>query len=152
MQASFGSWGAQASSFDFDGQLGSRNAGGLANSVGQDTQFAISAVGSSFGVFNSMDESSRLMNPMNHDSAVGGTGIKIRARQPQVRPCTDGFAIQGTAPRRLRLQKEFSAVPHGNRLEKDKNHNEDEDEEEDEDEDEEEDEVQSAVAEVSVLK
>ncbi|KAF2290258.1 hypothetical protein GH714_005674 [Hevea brasiliensis] len=140
MQASFGSWRAQASSFN--GQLGSRNVGDLANPVRHDASSAISAVGSSFGIFNSMDESSKQMNSVNHGSAVSGTGIKIRTRQPQVRPYADNFAIQGTAPRRLRLQMKLSAVSYGHGVERDASHKEDEDE----------DEVQSAVSEASDAK
>ncbi|XP_010533527.1 PREDICTED: protein NTM1-like 9 [Tarenaya hassleriana] len=39
-----------------------------------------------------------------------GTGIKIRARQPQNRP-NAGFVNQGTAPRRIRLQMQPNGVP-----------------------------------------
>lgn len=105
--------------------LGGRNISSLAtNSIGQDASSAISAVGSDFGVFNSMEELSREMNPVNHGSFVGGTGIKIRTRQSQVRPYADNFATQGTAPRRLRLQ----TVSHGNQAKGDASHKEDEDE------------------------
>ncbi|KAJ9148181.1 hypothetical protein P3X46_030261 [Hevea brasiliensis] len=126
MQASLGSWGAQSSSFH--GQLGTRNVLGVANSDVQDASSAISAVGSSLDVFNSMDESSRQMNPMNQGSAVSGTGIKIRTRRPQVHPYADNFVTQGSAPRRLRLQREFSTVSPGSRAERDASHQEEEDE------------------------
>ncbi|KDP25178.1 hypothetical protein JCGZ_20334 [Jatropha curcas] len=118
MQSSFGPWGAQASSFD--GELGGRNICGLGNnSIVQDAP-------SAFGALNSMEESSSLMNPVYPGSAVTGTGIKIRTRQPQMRPYADSFAAQGTAPRRLRLKMEYSTGSCGNMVERDASHEEDE--------------------------
>lgn len=40
----------------------------------------------------------------NGSTPVGGTGIKIRTRQPQQQPISNNFGSQGTAPRRIRLQ------------------------------------------------
>ncbi|KAK3228221.1 hypothetical protein Dsin_008083 [Dipteronia sinensis] len=69
------------------------------------------------------------------DSA-SGTGIKIRTRQPQNRFNSGNFVIQGTAPRRIRLQMRPPPKPVGNVEEKDVKHHEEEDE------------VQSALTEV----
>ncbi|XP_031274708.1 protein NTM1-like 9 isoform X2 [Pistacia vera] len=84
-------------------------------------------------------EMSRLQNPVNYSGEfAGGTGIKIRTRQPQQSPDSYNFVSQGTAPRRLRLQmKVFTTPPVGNSEEKDVSHSKEEDE------------VQSAFTEVN---
>ncbi|KAL5764379.1 hypothetical protein ACOSQ2_016973 [Xanthoceras sorbifolium] len=111
------------------------------NSVAQGSLSADSAVGSFHGNLNNFELSSTPKNPVNStgDSA-GGTGIEIRTRQPQNRPKSDNFVIQGTAPRRIRLQMKLSPTPVGNVEEKDVNHREEEDE------------VQSALTEVNEAK
>ncbi|TXG50802.1 hypothetical protein EZV62_023326 [Acer yangbiense] len=111
------------------------------NSVMQGASSADSAVDSFYDNLISFEMSSTLKNPVNHtgDSA-SGTGIKIRTRQPQNRSTMDNFAIQGTAPRRIRLQMTPPPKPVGNVEEKDVNHHEEEDE------------VQSALTEVDEAK
>jgi hypothetical protein len=44
----------------------------------------------------------------NSSAPIGGTGIKIRTRQPQNQPSSGSFVCQGTAPRRIRLQMKIS--------------------------------------------
>lgn len=78
---------------------------------GQDASPANSTIiGSAFGL--SLEEPTDKMNLVNHSSSpVGGTGIKIRTRQPrqlQQQPNSDNFGTQGTAPRRIRLQMRIS--------------------------------------------
>ncbi|EEF43485.1 transcription factor, putative [Ricinus communis] len=121
MQASYGYWRTQTSSFDEE--LGRSNICDLGHeSVKQDAPSALSAVGPSFNLFNDMEESIKELSPGNQRSAVGGTGIKIRTRQPQVRSHADNFASQGTAPRRLRLQMKIATVPAGKGVERDASH------------------------------
>ncbi|KAK0587770.1 hypothetical protein LWI29_028672 [Acer saccharum] len=111
------------------------------NSVMQGASSADSAVDSFHDNLISFEMSSTPKNPVNHtgDSA-SGTGIKIRTRQPQNRSTMDNFVIQGTAPRRIRLQMTPPPKPVGNVEEKDVNHHEEEDE------------VQSALTEVDEAK
>ncbi|GMI96283.1 NAC 014 [Hibiscus trionum] len=47
----------------------------------------------------------------NFENFGTGTGIRIRARGPQQRPNLDNTVNQGTAPRRIRLQKKLSCGP-----------------------------------------
>lgn len=55
------------------------------------------------------EELSDEMNHVNNGSIpVGGTGIKIRTRRSQQQPILNNFGSQGTAPRRIRLQKKSS--------------------------------------------
>ncbi|KAJ0048558.1 hypothetical protein Pint_14929 [Pistacia integerrima] len=92
------------------------------------------------GTYNHTDtEISRLQNPVNYSGEfAGGTGIKIRTRQPQQSPDSYNFVSQGTAPRRLRLQMKVSTTPPvGNGEVKDVCHSKEEDE------------VQSAFTEVN---
>lgn len=80
-------------------------------------------------------------NPVNYGGEfAGGTGIKIRTRQPQQPPDPYNFVSQGTAPRRLHLQIKLSTTPPvGNGEEKDVSHSK-------------EDEVQSAFTEVRIAR
>ncbi|KAJ6752384.1 hypothetical protein OIU85_002784 [Salix viminalis] len=74
----------------FDGELGRGNIGYFSNDfAGQDAPSAKSAISS-----------------FENGSGVSGTGIEIRARQPQVQPRSDTFIAQGSAPRRIHLQLE----------------------------------------------
>lgn len=108
-------------------------------SVGQGASSGNSAVGLSFGVLNSMEESSSQVNPVNYSNRVSGTGIKIRNRQHQVQPISSNVDRQGTAPRRLRLLKDSAESVENGKV-RHASHSEEEDE------------VQSAVTEVSVIK
>ncbi|XP_024026858.1 protein NTM1-like 9 isoform X2 [Morus notabilis] len=56
---------------------------------------------------NNLEESTSMNVPVNYYGHGGGTGIKIRSRQPQ-RPISDNFVTQGTAARRIRLQMDLS--------------------------------------------
>lgn len=67
-----------------------------------------SALGSYYGWSNNFDGSDANNSINNGDNHVGGTGIKIRPRQPQHRPSAGNIASQGIAPRRIRLQIETS--------------------------------------------
>lgn len=56
-----------------------------------------------------MKELADKTNRVNNGSIpVGGTGIKIRTRQPQQQPILNNFGSLGTAPRRIRLQMKIS--------------------------------------------
>ncbi|KAI5605967.1 hypothetical protein BDE02_01G388600 [Populus trichocarpa] len=88
----------------FYGELGRGNISHFGNNfVGQDAPSAKSAI-SSFGVLNSMEEATSQMTSVDNGSGVSGTGIRIRARQPRVRPQSDIFIAQGSGPRRILLQ------------------------------------------------
>ncbi|KAJ6776608.1 putative proteinC DOMAIN-CONTAINING PROTEIN 91 [Salix koriyanagi] len=90
----------------FDGELGRGNIGYFSNDfAGQDAPSAKSAI-SSFGAHNSIKEATIQMTFVENGSGVSGTGIEIRARQPQVQPRSDTFIAQGSAPRRIHLQLE----------------------------------------------
>ncbi|KAF9667086.1 hypothetical protein SADUNF_Sadunf16G0296400 [Salix dunnii] len=123
----------------FDGELGRGNIGYFSNDfAGQDAPSATSA-NSSFGALNSIEEATSHMTFVNNGSGVSGTGIKIRARQPQVRPQSDVFTAQGSASRRIHLQlrTELLSESVGDCKVKDAGYIEDEDE------------VQSAVTEAT---
>ncbi|KAM1118180.1 hypothetical protein FF1_042441 [Malus domestica] len=67
-------------------------------------------------VSNSLDGSTSWKNLDNHSGDdVGGTGIKIRARHPQLQPKIDSFVDQGSAARRLHLLVDHSvgSINHG---------------------------------------
>ncbi|KAJ8768340.1 hypothetical protein K2173_021493 [Erythroxylum novogranatense] len=103
-QIPFGSCQAQASFFCT--QVGSNHADSILNNpVMPEVPSANDAIGSSSGAFPCMKESTNQISPANYGSDVGGTGIKIRTRQPPVRPYSDNFSTQGIAPRRIHLQK-----------------------------------------------
>jgi hypothetical protein len=56
-----------------------------------------------------LEELADKTNRINNGSIpVGGTGIKIRTRQPQQQPISNNFGSLGTAPRRIRLQMKIS--------------------------------------------
>lgn len=65
------------------------------------------SVGDHYAVSNNLEESTSMNVPVNYYGHGGGTGIKIRSRQPQ-RPISDNFVTQGTAARRIRLQMDSS--------------------------------------------
>ena len=125
----------------FYGELGRGNISHFGNNfVGQDAPSAKSAI-SSFGVLNSMEEATSQMTSVDNGSGVSGTGIRIRARQPRVRPQSDIFIAQGSGPRRilLQLQTKLLSESVGYCKVKDAGYIEDEDE------------VQSSVTEVSAI-
>lgn len=99
------------------------------NSAVQVASFADSAVGSLYGNLNNYDLSSALNNSANHGgNFAGGTGIKIRIRQPQQRPNSFNSVYQGTAKRRVRLQVGLSPPVGGGDKRRDLSHSEEEDE------------------------
>uniref|UniRef100_A0A2P2KC48 Uncharacterized protein LOC105645554 isoform X1 n=1 Tax=Rhizophora mucronata TaxID=61149 RepID=A0A2P2KC48_RHIMU len=95
MQTSLRSSRVQASLFDAEPESKTTVQGASSGNTG---------IGSSFGVDSCMEELADQMNIVNWDSDFGGTGIKIRTRQPHIRPNSDNVVSQGTAPRRIRLQ------------------------------------------------
>ncbi|CAN1779401.1 Protein NTM1-like 9, partial [Linum perenne] len=81
-------------------EVGSRNIGDSGDSFVSQAAPANSATSTSFG----------MSHPANNSVSVendGGTGIKIRPRQPRAR-ASENFVPQGTAARRLRLQSRLS--------------------------------------------
>lgn len=73
------------------------------NFVGQGS-FSGDSFGSAHGVFYNLEESTSREYPVDYcGNHGGGTGIKIRTRQPQRQPVLDNCESQGTAPRRIRL-------------------------------------------------
>ncbi|PON37741.1 NAC domain containing protein [Parasponia andersonii] len=105
-----------------DQELRMRNLGAVGvNFVGQ-----VSVAGD-FAMCNNLEESISRNLPVNHYNHVGGTGIKIRSRQPQP-SSSDNYVIQGNAPRRLRLQMNLSrgSIANDNVRERNKSHEEDE--------------------------
>ncbi|KAF8379839.1 hypothetical protein HHK36_029288 [Tetracentron sinense] len=56
----------------------------------------------------SIEELTSKKNPVNNSGRVVGTGIKIRTRPPQNQPSSHNNVTQGTAPRRIRLQRKLS--------------------------------------------
>ncbi|KAF8028083.1 hypothetical protein BT93_E0869 [Corymbia citriodora subsp. variegata] len=51
-------------------------------------------------------------SPINHsDNMIGGTNIKLRTRQPRHQPGSENSIVQGTAPRRIRLQVKVQSEP-----------------------------------------
>lgn len=77
---------------------------------------------------------------------AAGTGIKIRARQPQLRLVSNSLLPEGSAPRRIRLQMDTVPRSFDNDDVKDSNQKKEEKEEEDEDE------LRSAVTEVRITR
>jgi len=56
-----------------------------------------------------LEELADKTNRINNGSIpVGGTGIKIRTRQPQQQPISRNSGFQGNAKRRIRLQMKIS--------------------------------------------
>ncbi|KAJ8763774.1 hypothetical protein K2173_003556 [Erythroxylum novogranatense] len=96
MQSPFGSCQVQAPLFRT--QLGSGDVDGILNNP--DVLSVNSAMGSSSGAFTCMK-----IDPVNFGSGVRGAGIKIRTRQPPVLPYSDKFPAQGTALRRIRMER-----------------------------------------------
>ena len=92
-------------SFHFP-EFKSGNIGALGDdSIGRDASSAVSAMASLDALLNNLEESSTQKNHVNYGGdPVGGTGIKIRTRQPLQRQMPDNFVTQGIAPRRIRLQ------------------------------------------------
>ncbi|CAN0840770.1 Protein NTM1-like 9 [Linum grandiflorum] len=85
----------------FGRDAGSRNIGDNGDSfVTQATHPANSATNTYFGMSQPVENSVSVEND-------GGTGIKIRPRQPRAR-ASENFTGQGTAARRLRLQTRLS--------------------------------------------
>ncbi|GLT64668.1 hypothetical protein SLA2020_371460 [Shorea laevis] len=108
MPASFGSHHAQAA---VSGQeVKNAYVGDLGNyPIGQETLSTDSAVASFYGSDHNLEEPTSLNNPVNGRSdLVGGTGIRIRTRQPQHQPNSVNFVTQGIAPRRIRLEMKLS--------------------------------------------
>ncbi|KAI8028864.1 NAC domain-containing protein 91 [Camellia lanceoleosa] len=56
--------------------------------------------------FVNLEESISNSNAVGNDN-ISGTGIRIRSRQVHNRPSAENFGVQGTAPRRIRLQKKL---------------------------------------------
>lgn len=71
----------------------------------QDASSALSGMGPLDNLLNNQQEAYTQNNHVNYGGdPVGGTGIKIRTRQPQHRPMPGNIVAQGIAPRRIRLQ------------------------------------------------
>ncbi|KAK8477856.1 hypothetical protein V6N13_060317 [Hibiscus sabdariffa] len=120
---------AQTELYDQESAMG--NIGDIGNySVGQATYSTDSAMGNSnylhqLTSLKSYDNDvgdlggttgmkTRAVQPLqqsNFENFGTGTGIKIRARGPQQQPNLYNTVNQGTAPRRIRLQKNFSCGP-----------------------------------------
>lgn len=99
------------------------------NSAAQVASSAESAMGSLYGNLNNYDLSPTWNNSVNYGGDfAGGTGIKIRTRQPQQRPNSFNSVNQGTAQRRLRLQMTLSPPMVGGDKRKDLSHSVEEDE------------------------
>ena len=61
-----------------------------------------------YDLFNSPEEISSNNNDVGDADSFGtGTGIRIRVRQRDNQPIADNSWLQGTAPRRIRLQKKI---------------------------------------------
>ncbi|CAN0908972.1 Protein NTM1-like 9 [Linum grandiflorum] len=90
----------------FDREVRSMNLGDPGDTfVRQDARYADPLTSTSFGMLMYHP----VENYVSFDNNVGGgTGIKIRTRPPQVRPSSESFISQGTAPRRLRFQSKLS--------------------------------------------
>ncbi|KAL7003748.1 hypothetical protein U1Q18_004896 [Sarracenia purpurea var. burkii] len=67
-----------------------------------------SAIDQSYDLFNSppTEQSSSNSNTMGNGD-LSGTGVRIRTRQRHYQPSAENAGLQGTAPRRIRLQKNF---------------------------------------------
>ncbi|KAF8412048.1 hypothetical protein HHK36_000001 [Tetracentron sinense] len=103
-------YGTQASFYDRE--YGGGNMGLLPDdSAGLDASSADSAMDPFHDLFNSPEELSSQKNPVSGSHGPIETGIKIRTRQPQNQPSSHNFVTQGTAPRRIRLQRKLSQVP-----------------------------------------
>uniref|UniRef100_A0A5B7AHB0 NAC domain-containing protein n=1 Tax=Davidia involucrata TaxID=16924 RepID=A0A5B7AHB0_DAVIN len=100
METSPGAWGTPNDEHQ-------RNMGFLQNDLLR--QDAVSAGGQYYNLFNSLEESTSGSNAVGGGD-IFGTGIRIRTRQPQ-NPSAQNFATQGTAPRRIRLQKKLQVGP-----------------------------------------
>lgn len=108
MQISPSSLQADASLFDPKPRWGNRGSTLGRDYVGLDAPSANHAMGS--GLVNKMEGSTNQKNVINNGGdIVGGTGIKIRTRQPPNRPSTEPSVSQGIAARRIRLQMKISS-------------------------------------------
>ncbi|KAI3783875.1 hypothetical protein L1987_42964 [Smallanthus sonchifolius] len=78
--------------------------------VSRDLSFRLQAFESGFGQSSTVKEDScRLASNSEHNSS--DTGIKIRSRSTQSAVNAANFSTQGTAPRRIRLQKKIQVGP-----------------------------------------
>nr|XP_048319889.1 protein NTM1-like 9 isoform X1 [Ziziphus jujuba var. spinosa] len=103
IQTLFGSSQADVAHVDREVSLGN-NSDLRDNFFGQGSFSGDSALGSANGMSNSLEEATSRKYPVGYSgNHAGGTGIKIRTRQPQRQPILDNFVSQGTAPRRIRL-------------------------------------------------
>ncbi|KAL5551454.1 hypothetical protein UlMin_001630 [Ulmus minor] len=73
-------------------------------------------------------ECSTFDNTEGSTNLAGGTGIKIKARQPQQRSISNNLLSQGSAPRRIRLQMSLLPESFADDNAKDVNQNKEEDE------------------------
>ncbi|KAL5551453.1 hypothetical protein UlMin_001629 [Ulmus minor] len=73
-------------------------------------------------------ECSTFDNTEGSTNLAGGTGIKIKARQPQQRSISNNLLPQGSAPRRIRLQMSLLPESFADDNAKDVNQNKEEDE------------------------
>ncbi|XP_050151836.1 NAC domain-containing protein 14-like [Malus sylvestris] len=117
---SFGYWQAeaQASLDDQKPRMGNM-ADGYLSECSFAEQFPVSSVD------DGLDDSTSWNHGVDH---VGGTGIKIRARGPQLQPNTDNFVYQGTAARRIYLSVDRSSGSNTNGNEGNENYSREEDE------------------------
>lgn len=79
--------------------------------------------------FSTVCDGSQPTNMVNLEGAGGsvnavssfGTGIRLRTRQARSQPAEQQFTLQGTAPRRIRLQMSFPAASVQSHLPEDSN-------------------------------
>ncbi|KAM2228042.1 hypothetical protein ACFXTI_014784 [Malus domestica] len=124
---SFGYWQAkaQASFDDRKPRMGNMTDSYLSQCSFAE-QFPVNSVND---VSNSLHGSTGWKNLDNHSGDdVGGTGIKTRARHPQLQPNIDNFVDQGSAARRLHLLVDRSVWSITNGNESDENYSREEDE------------------------
>lgn len=82
----------------------------LQNNMVEDPFFAVSSASGQLYLPNSPDEYSINSITAGNDD-IFGTGIRIRTREHHNQPSNANSGLQGTAPRRIRLQKKLQVGP-----------------------------------------